>query len=287
MSRRIRPVWLALTAAAVLLPSVAGCSVIGLEPTEPLACEGESAPTTAPGEAGVLLTVAEGTSAWDLVTVVYADGVVVRAAGGSSAADVEAAEAAASSASGSSDQSTDSAASSGDPASPWTTGYLLPCAVAELRERAESSLFGSPEFGRVGVPDQEWTYFRYDNGISSASAEVHAYGLGLTEGLEWSERRARDDLDALTEVLRVNLVLTDEPVPVAAVQVDGEMPEGAQLPSTWPGPPATELLGDDGCGVVAEDGAIKAWAYALTDGLGDAGAELHARALPPGVTGCE
>ncbi|SEE87289.1 hypothetical protein [Ruania alba] len=262
-----------------LTASLASCSVIGLEPNEPLACEGESAPTTAPGEARALLTVAEGTSAWDLVTVVYSDGVVVRAPDGSSAADVRAAAAAAESAS-------PDATAAPATGSPWVSGYLLPCAVTELRERAEGAMFGGPEFGRVDLSGQEWTYLRYDNGISSASVEVHAYDLGFTEGLEWSERRARDKLREVTDLLRVNLVITGDEVPVAGVQLDGEMPDGAVLPSTWPGPTAEQLLGDAGCGAFADEGAIDAWTYAVTDGLGDAGADLHARALPPGVSGC-
>ncbi len=263
---------------------VTACSVIGIEQQEPITCEGESPPATAPGESFPLLTVAQGESPWALVTVVYADGVVVQAENGSSVV-----EPVTESAGESPDDSADSPGSAGpdDSAGPWRTGYLLPCAVSELREVAERALFGGPEFGRIDRPDLDWTYLRYDNGVSTASAEVHGHGTGFSDGLSWSERRARDVLREVSDLLRVNIVSTGEAVPVAAVQLDGEIPDGAALPSTWPGPPAAEVLGEDGCGVLPEDVAEETFRYGAEQGLGDAGAALNLRVLPPGVAGCE
>ncbi|UFU03318.1 hypothetical protein LQF12_01515 [Ruania suaedae] len=268
--------WRGAAAAATVLGSalaLGGCSVIGVEQQEPLVCEGESPPSTSPGESSPLLTLAEGESPWDLVTVVYADGVVVHADGGSTLAPPRG-------------PGVETPAETDGAQTPWRSGYVLPCVVTELRERAEQALFGNPDFGRISRPDLETTYLRYDDGVSTAAAEAHGHGTGYSDGLTWSQRRARDDLRGLTDLLRVNLVVTGEEVPVEAVQLDGEIPDGATLASTWPGPPAAEVLGEEGCGVLAEEVTDEAVQYGLERGLGSAGEDLRLRALPPAVSGC-
>ncbi|WP_147915518.1 hypothetical protein [Ruania zhangjianzhongii] len=265
-------------AAALVATTLAGCSLFGLDEEPALECPGESAPTSAPGEARVMLTIAEGASAWDLTWVVYDDGSVALLDGQQQA-----------------ETGTNALAAAGplpqyaggpyteQPGS-WSSGYLLPCALAELRQRADDALFGSPEYGRVSITDNPWTYVSYDNGASRASVEVYAFDTGYTEGLEWSERRARERLAAVTHFLEANLVRTGETIPVSRVQVDGagEVGEGFE----WPGPAPAELLGEQGCGVLTEDPATAVYEFAQEPGLGEASSELTVRALPPGVSGC-
>lgn len=280
MRSRHQPIHrLAAVAAGVALVGTAltGCSVFGLEDEPALECPGESAPSSAPGEARVLLTIAEGASSWDLTTVVYDDGTVALLDGQQETTTnaLGAAGALPRAVTGPYD---------GQPGS-WRTGYLLPCAVAELRQRADDAVFGSPEYGRVAITDSPTTYVRYDNGASRASVEVYAFDTGYTEGLEWSERRARERLAAVTHFLEANLVSTGEAIPVSRVQVDGtgEVGEGFD----WPGPAVAELLGDPGCGVLTDEPATAVYEFAQDPGLGEASSELTVRALPPGVSGCQ
>src|SRR5699024_9733178 len=68
-------------AAALAATVLSGCSLFGLEEETALECPGEVPPSSAPGEARILLTIAEGTSNWDLTTVIYDDGTVALLAG--------------------------------------------------------------------------------------------------------------------------------------------------------------------------------------------------------------
>lgn len=268
-------------AGAVLAAGLAGCSLFGLEEEQAMACPGESPPAAAPGEARVLLTIAEGTSAWDLTTVVYADGTV--------ALLDNQPDAPTSSAQGSSAALRPLPRYAGGPytdqVGSWRAGYLLPCALTEMRELASDALFGSPEYGRVAVTDNPWTYVSYDNGATRAEVEVYAFDTGYSEGLDWSERRARERLAALTHFLRANLVSTGEQLPATRVQVDST--EEVSDSFEWPGPALAELLGEEGCGVLTEDQATAVLTFAREGGLGEASPGLTVRALPPGVSGCQ
>ncbi|HIZ36852.1 MAG TPA: hypothetical protein H9815_13845 [Candidatus Ruania gallistercoris] len=264
-------------AAALTAAVLTGCSVFGLEEETALECPGESAPTSAPGEARVLLTIAEGSSGWDLTTVIYDDGTVALLDGQPDGAATNAVGVAGSASRYAGGPYTDQPGS-------WHSGYLLPCALTELRQRADSAMFGSPEYGRVSITDNPWTYVTYDNGASRASVEVYAFDTGYTEGLEWSERRARERLAAVTHFLEANLVSTGEAIPVSRVQVDGSADVGEGF--EWPGPAPAELLGDQGCGVLTEEQATAVHEFAREPGLGEASQQLTVRALPPGVSGC-
>lgn len=280
MPSRSRPIHrLAAVAAgtALVATALAGCSLFGLDEETALECPGESAPTSAPGEARVLLTIAEGTSGWDLTTVVYDDGTVALL-------DEEQEETATNARSAAAPLPRYAGGPYTDQPGSWHTGYLLPCALAELRQRADNAVFGSPEYGRVAITDSPWTYVTYNNGASRASVEVYAFDTGYTEGLEWSERRARERLAEMTHFLEANLVSTAETIPVSRVQVDGtgEVGEGFE----WPGPAVGELLGEQGCGVLREEPATAVYEFAQESGLGEASSELTVRALPPGVSGC-
>ena len=268
----------AVAAVALLGAGLTGCSLFGLEEEPPLECPGEEPPAAEPGEARVLLTIAEGTSPWDLTTVVYDDGTAALLDGQQGAASTNALAAA----------GTLPRAVVGpydDRPGSWRTGYLLPCALDELRDLASDALFGSPEYGRVAITDRPWTYVSYDNGATRAEVEVHAFDTGYTEGLDWSERRARERLAALTHFLQANLVVTGEELPVTAAQVDGSSEVAEDF--EWPGPPPAELLGEDGCGVLTEDQATAVLTFAREDGLGEASSQLTVRALPPGIAGCD
>src|SRR5699024_9192675 len=206
-------------AVGALLAAVAlgGCSLIGLGDEEPLTCQGEAPPSSAPGDSQVLMTVGQGETSWDITTVVYADGSVALI-----------------------DDGADSAAGAGPT---WHTGYLLPCALDEARSLAEEALFGAPDFGEVVLSDGSWTWVHYDNGALSALAKVYGFESGYTEGLDWSQRRAREDLEALTDFLSVNIVSTGERLPIGAVQVD----TGAEAP-------AAEVGDEDSAGKDSGDG---------------------------------
>lgn len=301
-----------VAAVALLGTGLTGCSLFGLEKDPPLECPGEEPPSAAPGEARVLLTIAEGAGPWDLTTVVYDDGTaallddqpaasVTTAAGATTAAGTTstagtAADVAATSAlatTGLGSVAAQGAAGAlpravlspyADRPGSWHGGYLLPCALDEVRALADDSLFGSPEFGRVAITDHPWTYVSYDNGATRAEVEVYAFDAGYTEGLDWSERRARERLAALTHFLDTNLVSTGEELPVTSVQVDGTGEVGAGF--SWPGPAPAELLGEEGCGVLTEEQATAVLAFAREPGLGEASAGLTVRALPPGLPGC-
>ena len=263
-------------AAALAAAVLTGCSVFGLDEETALECPGESAPTSAPGEARVLLTIAEGTSGWDLTTVVYDDGTV---------ALLDAEQESAANALGAAGPLPRYAGGPyADQPGSWHAGYLLPCALAELRQRADKAVFGSPEYGRVAITDSPWTYVTYNNGASRASVEVYAFDTGYTEGLEWSERRARERLAEMTHFLEANLVSTAETIPVSRVQVDGTGEVGESF--EWPGPAPVEVLGEQGCGVLTEEPATAVYEFAQESGLGEASSELTVRALPPGVSGC-
>ena len=281
-------------AVGALLAAVAlgGCSLIGLGDEEPLTCQGEAPPSSAPGDSQVLMTVGQGETSWDITTVVYADGSVALI-----------------------DDGADSAAGAGPT---WHTGYLLPCALDEARSLAEEALFGAPDFGEVVLADGSWTWVHYDNGALSALAKVYGFESGYTEGLDWSQRRAREDLEALTDFLSVNIVSTGERLPIGAVQVD----TGAEAPAAevgdeasagkdsgdggseddsedgsgakvevpevadWPGPPLGDLLGQQGCGVLKKKQAQAVYEFVTGPGLGEADGALNVRVLPPGVAGC-
>lgn len=262
---------------ALVATALTGCSVFGLDEETALECPGEAAPSSTPGEARVLLTIAEGNSAWDLTTVVYDDGTVALLDGqqGETTNAIGAG--------GGVPQYAGSPYS--DRPGSWHTGHLLPCAVAELRERADDAMFGAPEFGRVAITDRPSTYVTYDNGASRASVEVYALDAGYTEGLEWSERRARERLTAVTRFLDANLVSTGEEIPVTSVQVDGTGEVGEDF--EWPGPAPAEVLGEQSCGVLTEEPATAVYEFARDRGLGEASSELTVRALPPGVSGCQ
>ena len=263
-------------AAALAAAVLTGCSVFGLDEETALECPGESAPTSAPGEARVLLTIAEGTSGWDLTTVVYDDGTV---------ALLDEQQQTTSNALGAAGPlPRDADGPYTDQPGSWQAGYLLPCALAELRQRADDAVFGAPEYGRVAITDNPWTYVTYDNGASRASVEVYAFDTGYTEGLEWSERRARERLAEMTHFLEANLVSTAETIPVSRVQVDGTGEVGESF--EWPGPAPAEVLGEQGCGVLTEEPATAVYEFAQASGLGEASLELTVRALPPGVSGC-
>ncbi|HLS63391.1 MAG TPA: hypothetical protein VK060_08440 [Ruania sp.] len=267
----------AVTAVALLGTGLTGCSLFGLEDDPPLECPGEEPPAAEPGEARVLLTIAEGAGPWDLTTVVYDDGTAAVLDGQQEALSTNALPAA-----GAVPRAV--AGPYADQPGSWHGGYLLPCALDEVRTLATDALFGSPEYGRVAVTDRPWTYVSYDNGATRAEVEVYAFDTGYTEGLDWSERRARESLAKLTHFLQANLVSTGEELPVTAVQVDGSHEVGEDF--EWPGPPPAELLGEDGCGVLAEDQATAVLERAREDGLGEAGSQLTVRALPPGIAGC-
>lgn len=268
-----------MAAAGLFTAGVTGCSLFGLEDDPPLECAGETAPAAAPGEARVLLTIAEGAGLWDLTTVVYDDGTAAllddQPEARTAASALSAADAAPRAVTG---PYTDQPGS-------WHAGYLLPCALDEMRTLAADALFDAPEYGRVAITDRPWTYVTYDNGATRADVEVYAFDTGYTEGLDWSERRARERLAALTHFLATNLVSTDDELPVTAVQVDGTGDVGEDF--EWPGPAPAELLGEEGCAVLTEDEATAVLELARDPGLGEAGAQLTVRALPPGVPGCQ
>lgn len=260
--------------------TLAGCSLFGLGEDEPLACQGETPPSSGPGDAQVLLTMSQGDTRWDLTTVIYTDGSVAL---------------------------TDGAAADPGVAPTWHTGYLLPCALDEVRSLAEDALFGGPDFGEVARSDSSWTWVHYDNGALKALAQVYGFQSGYTDGLDWSQRRAREDLRDLTDFLEVNIVSTGDGLPVETVQVDA----GADAPAAqdsdadssedddaaadridvpevagWPGPPLADLLGQQGCGVVDDQEAQALYEFATGPGLGSAADGLNLRVLPPGVPGC-
>lgn len=265
--------------AAVLgATALAGCSLIGLGDQEPLTCQGETPPSSAPGDAHVLLTLGQGETRWGLTTVVYGDGTVALI---------------------------DDGGASDSPTAPaWHAGYLLPCALDEARSLAEDALFGGPDFGEVSRTDTSWTWVHYDNGALQALAQVDGFASGYTDGLKWSQRRDREDLRALTDFLEVNIVSTGERIPVTAVQVDagqaapaagnddggddGDDGKKFRAPEVagWPGPPLVDLLGQQGCGVVSKEEAKAVYEFATGPGLGKAADELTVRVLPPGVSGC-
>src|SRR5699024_7851501 len=74
---------------------------------------------------------------------------------------------------------------------------------------------------------------------------------GYTEGLDWSQRRAREDLEALTDFLSVNIVSTGQRLPIGAVQVD----TGAEAPAAEVGEEhsAGKDSGDGGSEDASED----------------------------------
>ena len=250
-------------AAAGVLAGLTACSPHPVDPTEDCTDAGTQPPGE-PGSAEILLTAGG--------HVLYEDGwMVVSADQGGGGPAVQAMQVPLMA-----------------PAPPagnlWQPAYLGSCQLDAIAALAAEEFTEDAELGQPMVTDASTTSVTYYGGDEPVRVRAYALGHeGAGDGLSRADEQGREVLKGLLAALE-EAPVTGGVLPIETVQVAGEV--GEPEPEGWPGPPLTELLGDDGCGELTGQQAQDVHAYLSERTHEDVG-WLRVDVLAPGMTACD